>query len=188
MRNFFFILTALICIWPSLLPAQNCCAPAVPQQGVLGETVALPQTLEVGLHYEYLRSYGLYDGHDEIDDPSDKKTVWNRATLTASYGLFECFSLTKARLYLVKALCPDSRIKGLQARSSGLAGEWHFLIRIIDTQLIDRLFHQIGILGFTFASLQKMGYEPRRIFTGRQGSDQGGRPGDAVSATKDIWL
>lgn len=102
MRNLFSLPLVLFCIWTSSVTAQNCCAPAVPQQGVLGEMVALPQTLEVGLHYEYLRSYGLYDGADEIDDPTDKKTVWKRTTLAVSYGLFERLSASAVMPYTWK--------------------------------------------------------------------------------------
>ena len=82
--------TALIIIFffiPITADAQNCCAPAVPQQGVLGETTALPHTLEIGLHYEYLRSSGMYDGSESIIDPLDTKTIWNRTTMTLSYGI-----------------------------------------------------------------------------------------------------
>jgi len=68
--------------------AQNCCAPAVPQQGVLGETVALPHTLEVGLHYEIMRSKKLYECSCTIDNATNKKADWERATLTMSYGIF----------------------------------------------------------------------------------------------------
>ena len=101
MRSLIITLSVL-CFLPLITTAQNCCAPSVPQQGVLGETVALPQTLEVGLHYEYLRSHGLYDGYDEIDDPSDKKTVWNRTTLAVSYGIFERLSVSAIMPYTWK--------------------------------------------------------------------------------------
>lgn len=66
---------------------QNCCAPSVPQQGVLGETAALPQTLEVGLHYQYLRSRGFYEGSEGVDNPDNRETDWHQAVLTLAYGI-----------------------------------------------------------------------------------------------------
>ncbi|MBN1213056.1 MAG: transporter [candidate division Zixibacteria bacterium] len=102
MRTTSFILAVFLLVWPSAVKAQNCCAPAVPQLGVLGETVALPHTLEVGFHYEYLRSYGLYDGSEEIDDPADTKTIWKRATLAVSYGLLERLSVSAIMPYTWK--------------------------------------------------------------------------------------
>ncbi|MFH2055377.1 MAG: transporter [bacterium] len=73
--------------------AQNCCAPAVPQQGVVGETVALPHTLEVGLYFELLRSRNLYHGSEQIDDPAQIESDWQRASLALAYGLSKRFSL-----------------------------------------------------------------------------------------------
>jgi len=81
---------------------QNCCAPSVPPQGVLGETVALPQTLEVGMHYEYLRSNGLYEGSSRIDDPGNTTTEWKRLTLTMSYGITSRFGVATIVPYLWK--------------------------------------------------------------------------------------
>ncbi|MEW5924291.1 MAG: hypothetical protein AB1746_09910, partial [Candidatus Zixiibacteriota bacterium] len=81
---------------------QNCCAPAVPQQGVLGETVALPHTLEIGLHYEYLRSTSKYEGSDEIDDPNLTKAIWKRATLTLAYGILPKFGVSAIIPYIWK--------------------------------------------------------------------------------------
>ncbi len=74
--------------------AQNCCAPAVPQQGVLGEMVALPHMLEIGLHYELLRSGKMYEGSKIISDPANTKAYWKRATLTAAYGIFRQLSVS----------------------------------------------------------------------------------------------
>lgn len=81
---------------------QNCCAPTIPQQGVLGETVALPHTLEIGLHYEYLRSTGMYECCNEIDDPNQTKAVWQRATLTLAYGILPKFSVSAIIPYIWK--------------------------------------------------------------------------------------
>jgi hypothetical protein len=65
---------------PAVGWAQNCCAPAVPQQGMLGETATLPHTLELGFHYELLRSRKLYDGSENIADPANTKSncgIWH---------------------------------------------------------------------------------------------------------------
>jgi len=95
---------AVILILTACVPlhAQNCCAPAVPQQGVLGETVALPHTLEIGLHYEYLRSEGMYGCCGSVDDPADTRTVWNRTTLTLAYGVIPKLSLSAIIPYVWK--------------------------------------------------------------------------------------
>lgn len=89
-------------LFPQFARSQNCCAPAVPQQGVLGETVTLPYTLELGMHFEYLRSIGLYEGSDQIDDPSDMQTTWKRITLSAAYGLFSRFSISAIMPFIYK--------------------------------------------------------------------------------------
>ena len=80
-------LVVLVLVVPVTTFSQNCCAPAVPQQGILGETTALPHTLEIGLHYEYLRSSGMYNGSESIIDSLNTKTIWNRTTMTLSYGI-----------------------------------------------------------------------------------------------------
>lgn len=72
--------------------AQNCCAPAVAQHGVVGETVTLPNVLKLGLHYEFLRADGLYDGSESIDDPTDRREDWKRLTFTAEYGILHSLS------------------------------------------------------------------------------------------------
>ncbi|MFZ5979642.1 MAG: hypothetical protein ACOYVF_03335 [Candidatus Zixiibacteriota bacterium] len=82
--------------------AQNCCAPSVPQQGVLGETVALPHTLEVGLHYEYLRSKNMYLGSVRVEDPANTRSVWCRTTLALSYGIIPRLSVSAVLPYLSK--------------------------------------------------------------------------------------
>ncbi|PKK84181.1 MAG: hypothetical protein CVT49_05130 [candidate division Zixibacteria bacterium HGW-Zixibacteria-1] len=94
--------------------SQNCCAPAVPQQGVLGETVALPHTLEIGLHYEYLRSAGLYEGSDQIDDPNLTKAIWKRAILTLSYGIMPKLGVSAIIPYLWKE--KDRYLPALETR------------------------------------------------------------------------
>ena len=87
------LLSILLLLSLSTAQSQNCCAPAVPQQGVVGETVALPHTLEIGLHYELLRSCDLYIGSEQIDNSSELKSDWQRASLALAYGLSRHFSL-----------------------------------------------------------------------------------------------
>jgi len=82
--------------------AQNCCAPTVPQQGVMGETATLPQTLDFALHYEYLRSRGMYQGPDKIHDPYGTETDWHRVTATVSYGLTRRTSFTAIAPWVTK--------------------------------------------------------------------------------------
>ena len=73
--------------------SQNCCAPAVPQQGVLGETTSLQHTLDIGLHFQYLSSGSMYKGSDEVDDPSNKEADWKQATFTLAYGILNGLSV-----------------------------------------------------------------------------------------------
>jgi hypothetical protein len=79
---------------PSGVSGQNCCAPAVPQQGVLGETVALPDVLEVGLHYEYLRSRGMHQGSEKVGVINSAEADWQRTSLTLSYGIIPRLSVS----------------------------------------------------------------------------------------------
>lgn len=102
MRYALFIALVLIVCFPLTGAGQNCCAPAVPQQGVLGETVALPHTLEISLHYEYLRSEDLYEGSEQITDSRDTKTGWHRATLAVSYGIFRRLGVSVIAPYIRK--------------------------------------------------------------------------------------
>ncbi len=82
--------------------AQNCCSPSVSQQGVLGETAALPQTLDLALHYEFLRSKGKYEGGDPVVDPEDTRSTWQRFVLSASYGLVPRLSVGAIAPYIQK--------------------------------------------------------------------------------------
>jgi len=102
MKYTVWALAAGLVFAPAIVPAQNCCAPAVPQQGVLGETVALPHTLEIALHYELLRSRGMYDGSTRVDDPRNTKSDWNRVTLTAGYGITRRLSISAVVPYTWK--------------------------------------------------------------------------------------
>lgn len=108
--------------------AQNCCAPAVPQQGVLGETVALPHTLEIGLHYEYLRSEGMYEGSDEIEDPAGTKTAWRRATLALSYGIVPRLSVSAILPYLSKKKNFTTAGYDVEYTTDGI-GDMTFIVR-----------------------------------------------------------
>ena len=110
--------------------AQNCCAPAVPQQGVLGETTALPQTLEFGLHYEHLCSCGKFDGSDAVNDPDDTHTDWKRATLTIGYGIVPKLGVTAIVPYLWKEkseIAGTSRMR-ITSEAEGL-GDMSLLVR-----------------------------------------------------------
>jgi len=78
----------------SVAIGQNCCAPSVPQQGVLGEIATLPHTLEIGFHYEELHSSGMHEGSKSISDPYGTRANWQRATLTAAYGIFPRFGVS----------------------------------------------------------------------------------------------
>ena len=97
-----FWATLLVGSVPHSGHTSNCCAPTVPPQGLLGETVALPHTLDLGLHYEYLRSAGRYEGSERIDDPENKREIWNRVTLTANYGVSRRFGVAAVVPYLWK--------------------------------------------------------------------------------------
>ncbi|HUU45019.1 MAG TPA: transporter [Acidobacteriota bacterium] len=95
------VVVALLC-FPIVGQAQNCCAPAVSPQGVLGETVALPHTLDIGVHYEYLRSRDMYEGSDRIANPRNTEADWKRAILTVAYGLFPQLSVSAVIPYAWK--------------------------------------------------------------------------------------
>jgi hypothetical protein len=82
--------------------AQNCCSPAVSQQGVLGETTALPQTLEAALHYEHLRSRDKYEGSTKVDDPEKTEAGWDRVLLTLAYGVVPRVSVAAVVPYVRK--------------------------------------------------------------------------------------
>ncbi len=73
--------------------AGNCCAPAVAQHGVVGETVTLPNVLKVGLHYEFLRAEGLFDGSASSHDPADTREDWRRLIFSAEYGVLRRLSV-----------------------------------------------------------------------------------------------
>ena len=92
--------------------AQNCCVPAVPQQGVLGETTTLPHTLEIGLHYESVVSYGMYNGSRSVDDPVNRRALWRRATLTASYGILRQLSISTIFPFVWKKKSQDDASSG----------------------------------------------------------------------------
>jgi hypothetical protein len=90
--------------------AQNCCAPAVAQQGVLGETAALPQVLEIGFHYEYLRSRDL-NLEEEMESAGDNvESDWHRTSLSLAYGINRRFSASAVLPYTWKEKSWD-RIK-----------------------------------------------------------------------------
>lgn len=84
------------------LPAQNCCAPAVAQQGVLGETAALPKVLEIGLHYEYLRSRDLNLEEGIESAGNNVESDWHRTSLSLGYGINRRFSVSAVLPYTWK--------------------------------------------------------------------------------------
>lgn len=114
MTSIFGLLLSL----PALGWAQNCCAPAVAQQGMLGETATLPHILEIGFHYEFLRSRKLYDGSESISDPANTKANWNRATLTAAYGIFRRLSAGAIIPYTWKKKTIDFETTGLHLENT----------------------------------------------------------------------
>jgi hypothetical protein len=114
MKPGFAAILGFLLFFPSLGQAQNCCAPAIPQQGVLGEIVALPHTLEIGLHYELLRSRKMYEGSKIISDPANTKTQWKLATLTAAYGIFRRLGVSAIIPYAWKKKTKDFASMGLR--------------------------------------------------------------------------
>lgn len=92
----------LLLMWPAIGRAQNCCAPSVPQQGLLGETATLPQTLDIGLHYQLLRSRTMYEGSEPVDDPSNIRSVWSQTAMTLAYGIVPRVSVSAIFPYLWK--------------------------------------------------------------------------------------
>jgi len=102
MRLFLPILLVLLLFGAGSVRAANCCAPPVTPQGVMGETVALPHTLEFGLHYEYLRSEGSVKGTEPVDDDGDRRTIFKRTTLSLAYGLTSRWSVTVLTPYVWK--------------------------------------------------------------------------------------
>jgi hypothetical protein len=102
MMKIIYILCILIVCMTTTGITQNCCAPSVPQQGVLGETVALPHMLDIGVHYEFLRTDRLYTGSDEIEDYRNTESTWNRTTLSLSYGIMPRLSISVITPYLHK--------------------------------------------------------------------------------------
>jgi len=101
-RLIWIIITGSFLICADIGWAQNCCAPAVSQQGMLGETTALPYTLEIGLHYEYLRSREMYEGSNSAANPRDKESDWKRGTLTLGYGILPRLSVSAILPYVWK--------------------------------------------------------------------------------------
>lgn len=99
-----------------LAKGQSCCAPAVPPQGVLGETVALPQVLEWSLHFENISSGVMYEGTNRVDDPSNTKFVWERITLGSAYGLSRRFSISAVVPYLRKEKSLHRTVSGIDQK------------------------------------------------------------------------
>jgi hypothetical protein len=114
-----FAITAfVILLLPAIGLAQNCCAPTIPQQGILGEMATLPHTLEIGFHYELLRSSTMYEGSNTINDPANTRTQWQRATMTLAYGLFPRTSISAIVPYAWKKKTKDLPSLGLRLENS----------------------------------------------------------------------
>jgi len=130
MKSLIVTSLAVLIMLPGITAAQNCCAPAVSQQGVLGETVALPHVLEIGLHYEALRARLMYSGGDAVSDPSNTKADWKRGTLTLAYGIVPRLSFSAAVPYIWKKKEFDliSQGKHLEYTAEGI-GDISFFLR-----------------------------------------------------------
>ncbi len=109
--------------------ASNCCVPAVPQQGVMGETVAQPHTLDIGLHYEFLRTQGKHAGRDEMNDPDHTEAIWKRVTMTLGYGVIPRLSVNAIIPYVWKNKAwHDDTYGDLSNQTDGL-GDVTFMAR-----------------------------------------------------------
>ena len=108
---------------------SNCCVPAVPQQGVMGETIAQPHTLDIGLHYEYLRSDWMYEGREPVPDPDATGSVWKRTTLTLGYGLMSRVGLSAIVPYIWKEKVWSDPAEGGQRSSADGIGDVTLMAR-----------------------------------------------------------
>ncbi len=122
MTKFAFAL-AIFLAFPAVLVAQNCCAPTVPQQGVLGEISALPHSLEIGVHYEFLRSAKMYNGTDLAEDPSNTRSEWQRVTMTTAYGVIKSLSVSAIIPYTWKTKIKDIASWGRVENSANGMGD-----------------------------------------------------------------
>jgi len=126
----------LLSVLATATRAQNCCAPAVPQQGVMGETVALPNVLDIGLHYEYLRSRQMRDCCGPVDDPANTRSDWKRVTLTLSYGVIPRLSLGAVLPYLWKEKTRAVAGRDIALASDGIGD----ITAVVRFSLIERSF------------------------------------------------
>jgi len=110
--------------------AQNCCVPAVPQHSVLGETVAMPHTLEIGLHYQFLCSGDMYEGSNTVNDPENTEAVWKRVSLTMAYGISMGISVSAIIPYSWKNKTKSIATTGVSIENSSAGiGDATFLVR-----------------------------------------------------------
>ena len=128
LRQVFLAVTCLL-LGAGLASAQNCCAPSVAQQGVLGETVTLPKTLEIGLHYEYLRNEGMYEGSESVDDAANTMTRWHRATLALSYGISPRLGVSAIVPFVWKKKTRELQYSGLISPASDGIGDMTLMAR-----------------------------------------------------------
>jgi hypothetical protein len=83
---------------------------------VVGETVTLPNVLKLGLHYEFLRAEGMYEGSESVDDRAETREDWQRLILSAEYGLLHRLSLALQLPWIWK----DKSTTHLQNSSDGV--------------------------------------------------------------------
>jgi hypothetical protein len=98
--------------------AQNCCSPAVPPQGVLGETVALPHILQISFYHEYLRGrdYNVSDSEATLYYGS-ASSDWNRTSLALSYGISRRISASAVVPFVWKKKVLESERLGTSVES-----------------------------------------------------------------------
>jgi len=152
----------MVLVFTNPVVAQNCCAPAVSQQGVLGETAALPHTLEIGLHYEYFNSEGKYDGPDKTLDPANTCSSLSRMVMTVGYGLAPGFSMTAIVPYTWKKKSLDVQPAGLRLENTteGI-GDISYFVRFSP---IKRSFVSFRELSLGFGIKLPTGSTDRRNF------------------------
>ncbi len=97
------IACVVVLLFTQVIHAQNCCSPAVPPQGVLGETVSLPHILQMGMYHEYLRGrdYNVSDSEAALNYGT-ASSDWNRTSLSLSYGFSHRVSVSAVLPYVWK--------------------------------------------------------------------------------------
>ncbi len=162
MRMARMTILGILIILPQAGRSQNCCAPAVPQQAVVGETVALPHALEIGVHFEYLRARRFYIGSLEINDPNHTRADWEKATLSLSYGVSSRFSITALLPYVWKSKSRDLPLEKIRLENSSRGiGDITLILR---TSLIARTFVDYRELSLGLGIKLPVGVHDRRNY------------------------